>query len=373
MARKRLRNGQKFGFVRFKGVKNVEQMEQRLNTIWIGSFKLRVFYEGNKRSEGSRKGPVIAKASEATKRSSTQEGMTKHSSYAYAVKNNVEGDCGARRSNKQDFDFCQKNFIEWVPSKKITSFLDNCLIGKVAKLTHLESISNLCSAEGLGECHIKHLGGLEILLKFESTKVMENILANEDHGLRYWIKIITRGLPRFHKPERLAWLRVIGVPVHSWEVELFKKIGQKWGVVVDTENCSLQEARSVNAGRVLVATKNIGCITDFQRVKINGQMFEEGGDSAREDSGDSGRKEGNDNRNAEWMDGDDLDDDWDESYGDSEEWKEEDDDCNGREKVRQHGGIPRNRETDRWKVVKVQITLVMVKAAIRKRKLLWIV
>ncbi|GKF09566.1 hypothetical protein Tco_0043790 [Tanacetum coccineum] len=86
----------------------------------------------------------------------------------------------------------------------------------------------------------KTSGGLEVMLKFESTKVMENILENEDHGLRYWIKHITKGLPRLHKPERLAWLRVIGVPIHSWEVEFFKKIAQKWGVVVDTENCSLQ-------------------------------------------------------------------------------------------------------------------------------------
>lgn len=160
MARKRLRNGQKFGFVRFKGVKSVEQMEQRLNTIWVGNFKVRVFYEGNKRSAGSRKGPVIANAWEATKEHRIQEGMKKYSSYAHAVKSNVEGDCGARRSNKQAPDSCHNNFIEWIPSKKITNFVDNFLIGKVAKLTHLESISNLCSAEGLGECHIKHLRGI---------------------------------------------------------------------------------------------------------------------------------------------------------------------------------------------------------------------
>ncbi|GJV17570.1 hypothetical protein Tco_1362893 [Tanacetum coccineum] len=199
-------------------------MEQRLNSIWIGNFKLRVFFEGNKRSEGSRKGPMIANAWEATKGNKSQAGMKKHCSYAHAVKSNVEGDCGARRSDKQYNDSDHNNIIEWIPSKKITSFLGNCLIGKVAKLTHLESICNLCSAEGLRECHIKHLGGLEVMLKFESTKVMENILENEDHGLRYWIKHITKGLSRLHKPERLAWLRVIGVPIHSWEVELFKKI-----------------------------------------------------------------------------------------------------------------------------------------------------
>lgn len=57
MAKKRLRKGKRFGFVRFKGVKNVGIMEVKLNGIWIGSYRLRVFIAnqglGEKGKEGN--------------------------------------------------------------------------------------------------------------------------------------------------------------------------------------------------------------------------------------------------------------------------------------------------------------------------------
>lgn len=43
MASRRLRSGKKFGFVRFNGISNVRDMERKLNGIWIGSYRLRVF------------------------------------------------------------------------------------------------------------------------------------------------------------------------------------------------------------------------------------------------------------------------------------------------------------------------------------------
>ena len=33
---------QRFGFVKFQGVQNVRMLENQLNTIWIGSWKLKV-------------------------------------------------------------------------------------------------------------------------------------------------------------------------------------------------------------------------------------------------------------------------------------------------------------------------------------------
>ncbi|KAI3708375.1 hypothetical protein L2E82_37543 [Cichorium intybus] len=43
MARKKLRNGKEFGFVRFTNVEDARGLEKELNGVWIGLFKLRVF------------------------------------------------------------------------------------------------------------------------------------------------------------------------------------------------------------------------------------------------------------------------------------------------------------------------------------------
>ncbi|GJV17569.1 putative RNA-directed DNA polymerase, eukaryota [Tanacetum coccineum] len=80
---------------------------------------------------------------------------------------------------------------------------------------------------------------------------------------------------------------------------------------------SVEEACCFNDDWVSIKSVDEG---DDDRKVGGGTIQEEGGDSVRE------------------MDGDDLDDDWDESYGDSEEWKEEDDDCSGGDKFQQHAG-----------------------------------
>lgn len=36
------RTGEKFGFVRYRNVRNVESLARRLDDIWIGSYKIRL-------------------------------------------------------------------------------------------------------------------------------------------------------------------------------------------------------------------------------------------------------------------------------------------------------------------------------------------
>lgn len=43
VARRRLRNGQRFGFVRFEATSNLELLLRKSNEIWMGSYKLRCF------------------------------------------------------------------------------------------------------------------------------------------------------------------------------------------------------------------------------------------------------------------------------------------------------------------------------------------
>nr|GEY03210.1 RNA-directed DNA polymerase, eukaryota, nucleotide-binding alpha-beta plait domain protein [Tanacetum cinerariifolium] len=49
-----------------------------------------------------------------------------------------------------------------------------------------------------------------------------------------------RGVPSlsdFVSRERIVWVDIEGIPVHAWTRDTFLKIGSKWGVVLDLEEC----------------------------------------------------------------------------------------------------------------------------------------
>ena len=85
MAKKRLKKGEKFSFVKFKEVQNESLMEKSLQGIWIGDYKLRV-YLANKDGKSTdtrseRKKPGDKKVTEEGQRSGKVS-----FSYAEAVK-----------------------------------------------------------------------------------------------------------------------------------------------------------------------------------------------------------------------------------------------------------------------------------------------
>ncbi|GJR62381.1 hypothetical protein Tco_1504543 [Tanacetum coccineum] len=170
-------------------------MEEKLNAIWIGSFKLRVFYEGSRRDLKPKRVVKRDHGMDETKTRWRVMEKSQTKSYAKAIRNvgDVHSRMNHRKINHSFVDPIIKHddnkCIVWEVSKDIAPFLKECLIGKVSSLSHLKSIYNLCSTEGL-----------------------------DTHCL-----------------ERLVWLKVRGIPVLSWEERLFKKIGEIWGKVTSNE------------------------------------------------------------------------------------------------------------------------------------------
>lgn len=79
MARKRMKNGQNFGFARFNNMTDEKLMEKKLGGIWIGSFKLRVYLENG----GTRR---ISSENVWRRKDSGDSERTKFRSYREALK-----------------------------------------------------------------------------------------------------------------------------------------------------------------------------------------------------------------------------------------------------------------------------------------------
>ncbi|GJZ12511.1 hypothetical protein Tco_0547741, partial [Tanacetum coccineum] len=66
-----------------------------------------------------------------------------------------------------------------------------------------------------------------------------------------------------------VWLNIVGVPVEGWFESTFKKVAEKWGRVLETSNCNLDEADILVTGKVLWGET----INERRFIKVNGVVI----------------------------------------------------------------------------------------------------
>ncbi|KAJ9556405.1 LOW QUALITY PROTEIN: hypothetical protein OSB04_011019 [Centaurea solstitialis] len=276
IAFKRLRNGEKFGFVRFRGVSNEELLEERLKKIWIGDLNLRV-HLANKHGRGSGlpdtgkfPRPILEKEQP---RRSLREGR----SYADVVKGENVGGSHAFKDKKVEIkiksDLKGPNLGSSEAEEDVLEYLQRCAIGSVTRMEHVDSIQALIKTGTLENCEIKMLGGSDILLKFESKVAMEKVIKNKVHGIHFWAKDLRFWNHGYRASNRLVWLRIMGLPLHIWKIEVFKEIASNWGSVVTTINCDLQNSPNLMWGKVLINTGLKATINEIKGVKVGGLFY----------------------------------------------------------------------------------------------------
>ena len=251
IARKRLANGMRFGFVRYKNLYNVKEMERKLNEIWIGMYKLKAFLANNKRMEepGHSKRNVVEESNKEFR--PRKEASTNNvGSFRDVV---MGGQMKPTEKTTETLREEEEKVIgEWESEEKTISKLKKCLVGKVTDLENVEAIKALCRSESLAECSIRWLGGRSVLLTFEKEKTMQNILNNKTHGLHHWVKDLMRWTTGFQVLERLVSLKISGIPLQGWNQEVFGSIACKWRKVLELFNCDWEEGKNLENGTVLI-------------------------------------------------------------------------------------------------------------------------
>nr|GEV28335.1 transposon TX1 [Tanacetum cinerariifolium] len=67
-----------------------------------------------------------------------------------------------------------------------TSFFNKCVIRDVKSLCYLTKLASFYRERGLNNVEVKLLGGLEVMIVFDTPETVLNILRCIDHGLRRW-------------------------------------------------------------------------------------------------------------------------------------------------------------------------------------------
>ncbi|GKB01740.1 RNA-directed DNA polymerase, eukaryota [Tanacetum coccineum] len=166
-----------------------------------------------------------------------------------------------------------QEYVELVLDENRSKYLSKCVIGQVKEVACLDRVTSRLEAEGLEVEEVKLLGGLELLIKFRTEKMAVNLISNVEAGQYQWLSKVHRWLSGYYPVFRSVWLNIFGVPVEGWFESTFKRVASKWGRVLETSNCNLEEADILVTGKVLVQTRSGDTINERRFLKINGLVF----------------------------------------------------------------------------------------------------
>lgn len=259
---KKTRDGKAFGFVRYKGVNNVEKLVNEVRGVAVGSnwitFNVAKYgKEDRKMGEKSQKrlGDREYHISPGWKTNSPPK--TGGVSYAEALMGKKE-----RVVEVVDVD------------SEETVWLQKCAVGEVKNTEILNDINHLLRERGFLSCAAKYLGGMRVLVECSSTNAMEAMLREGSNNLLEWFDWIQPWdrSKELSRPARLVWLNIEGVPLHAWNTRVFEEIAREWGDIKEVEDLTASKDQ-VCIGRVCVATQNRNLICECINLVVEGESF----------------------------------------------------------------------------------------------------
>ncbi|GKE76779.1 cytochrome P450 [Tanacetum coccineum] len=205
IAGKRNKQGKRFGFSRFSGVSNPSSFEDKLNTICIGTQKIRCNIARFQRRHNQVNYGDAKINSQLTAPQNT--GTSNKASFAATLNGNL-------------------THPKPIPKRTLNIHLEipplcSHLTSVVAELNSVNgalNTPNLILDEGFEDFSIKYLGGLYLLVhlpdQMSATKIIKNsTLLSHFKSLRPWSN-------DFRIKERLTWIAISGLPPQLWLSEL---------------------------------------------------------------------------------------------------------------------------------------------------------
>ncbi|KAL4557040.1 hypothetical protein LXL04_035210 [Taraxacum kok-saghyz] len=252
-------SGRHFGFVRFLKVSNLGQLLRSLNDLVFDGRKLRVNVARHVRGKETRRDKVrIGMPLERSydgSGSRPRQTVSPHFSFREAL--NGRGHHGVEMRNEETRAIL--NQVVKVPEVvipdenelRVHTWLDSCLVGELKDIELLSKCMSLIHTYGLGDCNIRYLGGLTVLLEFNSNVIADCFLRNQRVNWSVWFGALSKWKESFNLESRAIWLKIRGVPVNCWDSKVFSSIAEQYGRVLIPFDCP-EEAMDMSYGKVCV-------------------------------------------------------------------------------------------------------------------------
>ncbi|KAM0063685.1 putative RNA recognition motif domain, nucleotide-binding alpha-beta plait domain superfamily [Helianthus debilis subsp. tardiflorus] len=246
VARKNDREGNRFGFISFKNVKNAKELEYRMNGVKMGKFILKVniakfaaenvgLFEDGDLSMNKNIPETIGMEhyhqdySQQKWAGGTYKGLQKEGrSFADLFKGKGKDNGEASTSNVP----CSGKILTISKDVKAFHFLyGSALVGRTVDINILNKLDRILWEGGFSGIVIYYVGGLSLLLSFKDHEAAAEFLLKKDVWTQ-WFSVMDMWEGQTLAFERITWLNMFGVPLHLADNSVFNEIACQFGTVV---------------------------------------------------------------------------------------------------------------------------------------------
>ncbi|KAM0025680.1 putative RNA recognition motif domain, nucleotide-binding alpha-beta plait domain superfamily [Helianthus debilis subsp. tardiflorus] len=271
--RKRDKKGNRFGFIRFKDVRDAQYMAAELGTVRIDQKKVFVKpAKFAKEKEGEQRHYPVNKpmANNSHYRMNEENGVNNRKTlHANDGRSYAEVITGIKSAAVPEN---QAN-ITMVESEASKRWRVSSLVAELRNPFDLKHHQQLLKEDGLFGFTTKYLGGLRLLLTFEKQSDAMNFLDNQRDNWEKWFKDLFFWDGRHLPFQRLAKLQIRGVPLQFWGPNIFDQIGNLIGSVVFPSKAS-DEDLDLSVNTVSIITNKVARINSILTIAWHGNSHE---------------------------------------------------------------------------------------------------
>ncbi|GJZ01628.1 RNA-directed DNA polymerase, eukaryota, nucleotide-binding alpha-beta plait domain protein, partial [Tanacetum coccineum] len=257
---KKSKSGKRFAFIRFIKISNMERLIENLRSIWIGSFHLfanMARFNRETMQNGSLKNNTQNHKQSTNPGSNSMNAENSSGSFASILKNRGPDNPNNSSPALVLDDSCLKECD-----------FSNSLMCQVKDVTVIPNLNIILEEEGFQSTSISYLGGLWVLIKFDSVDALEKFRIHV--GIGSWFSSIKQPSNSFVSNERIVWISIEGLPTNAWTNNTFSKIAQKWGELIVWED---SEEKYLSRKHICLKTKVYVIINECFKVIIKGVVY----------------------------------------------------------------------------------------------------
>ncbi|KAJ0467684.1 hypothetical protein HanIR_Chr14g0688001 [Helianthus annuus] len=127
-----------------------------------------------------------------------------------------------------------------IESSAFNEIIRKALVGRCLHVSALNNIHSYLAKAGYSEFSLSYLRGLSMLLKFANESDSNDLVCNHDLW-SLWFSSLDPWVGQSLPFETIAWLRIIGVPIHLAEDHVYNEIAGRFGKVVHESQRTLED------------------------------------------------------------------------------------------------------------------------------------
>uniref|UniRef100_K7M684 RRM domain-containing protein n=1 Tax=Glycine max TaxID=3847 RepID=K7M684_SOYBN len=260
IAKRRNKTGRRYGFVRFKGLRDAQYTAKQLDKVVIGGLKLFVNIPKYEREQLRRNEDGGGRQQSHQEKFSSVDDRARYAhqsnptSYLDALTRNIWVPKRQTVVNTHDNN-CGSSFslVHIEIGKEDSKWLENAWVGSLQNPTLFEKVEDeLWWLTGL-DLKPSYIGDDKVLLHGIKDEVAKQVMNAVSEGGSPLFQSLEKWNSKVRVESRLTWVYVWGVPIQVWSPKYFRQIMAAVGEFVDMDD-EAEDRRRLDRARLLIKT-----------------------------------------------------------------------------------------------------------------------